>query len=517
MTPLLRIEGLEVHLPDGRPLLRGVDLEVAPGEVVAILGQSGSGKSTLGRALFEPEMLRRQGFRVKSSVLEMERAALVPQHGAPFDHLDVLGNVSLALRWREDGGVGVPDAADWLRRVGLPDTVTAPGTPTAGLSGGQCQRLAIARALAGGRALLFLDEPSAGLDTLAAAQLGTLLRERAEAENASVVLVTHDTLLAAQSADRHLLLDPATGRLIPIETDRGDREGLERALREKLEAQGVSADEPHRPSSALSRRAAGLWTHTLAPLRMPALVLSELPRTRARTVSGLLRVAARVLGQSLLRPALFYAVVAALLGFTILYVLVRAAPSGLSSARLLELVGGSYVLALAPPLSAILFVATSGSAVNAWLGSMTLGRQVAALRALGVRIENYLWLPTFLTLSFAFVCTALIISAGMIAGGAALYGLEEVTDTLGQTLALLAGDLLDPVPERARLRARAMWLIAIYAPGIAADVVHRGTDFKRSSDDVTRSMTGSVIACTLWVVVLELVSALVLFATRGAL
>ena len=510
---LLRLEGLSVTLPGGRPLLRDLDLTVAPGEVVAILGGSGSGKSTLGRVLFEPGTLHREGFRVSSTHLTVAPAALVPQHGAPLDHLDVPGNVRLALRFRTDGGGGT--AATWLERVGLPGLVTAPGTATGALSGGQTQRLAVARALAAGRQLLFLDEPSAGLDPEASAALGRLLRDEARTTGVGIVVVTHDTLLVAEAASRCLRLDEGTGRLVPLPLDPGDREGLETRLRKALaRPQEALTREAHRGRGA-GPRLSEAWARTLAPLEVPGRALAEGFRVRRRQLPELARVAGRVLRQGLLRPAPFYAVVSILLGFTVLYILVRAAPTGFSATRLLDMVGGSYVLALAPPLSALLFVATSGSAVNAWLGSLALGRQTTALKALGIRTETYLWLPGFLALSVAFWVTALLIAGGMLVGGAVVH-LLQAGRHLGPVLAHLAGDLIDPVPERATLRNRALWLILLYGPGIAADVVHRGTDLKRRADDVTRAMTGSVVACTLWVVALELGSALILFATRGA-
>lgn len=508
---LLRVEGLTVELPDGRALLRGLDLEVRAGEVVAILGASGSGKSTLGRVLFEPDTLARLGFRVSADRLEVGPAALVPQHGAPLDHLDVQGNVRLALHFR-DGAIPAP-AAEYLRLVGLPEALAAPGVSTARLSGGQMQRLAVARALAGGRDLLFLDEPSAGLDPHAAAGLAALLRRQAREAGAGIVLVTHDTLLAAEAADRWLILDPAAGRLVPVEVAAGDRAGLEAALRDALERATQAETVGRRRRPRLGPRLAGLWARTLASLEVPVTALVQLAPVRPRQLGDLLAVARRVLAQALLRPAAFYALVSVLLGFTILYILVRAAPAGLSPGTLLRMVGGSYVLALAPPLSALLFVATSGSAVNAWLGSLALGRQLTALRALGVRTETYLWLPAFVGLALAFLASAAIICAGLLAGGAIVHVMQGVDASAAEIYARLAGDLVDPVPERAALRARAVWLFALYAPGIASDVVRRGTDLKRAADDVTRAMTGSVVASTLWVVALELLSALVLFAT----
>src|SRR5262245_17388716 len=165
----LRVRGLRVALPDGRILIDGVDLEVAAGEVVVLLGGSGAGKSTFARVLFERDELDAAGFEVVAARLELDRdqLGLVPQRGALFDHLDVRGNLELALR-HASPPAGEPISADqvpgWLERVGLDPALAAPGTPVTGLSGGQAQRVAVARVLASKRRLLFLDEPSVGLD-----------------------------------------------------------------------------------------------------------------------------------------------------------------------------------------------------------------------------------------------------------------------------------------------------------------------------------------------------------------
>src|SRR3954464_1273535 len=114
----LSVRGLRVALPDGRVLIDGVDLEIAPGEVIVLLGGSGAGKSTFARVLFERDELDAAGFDVVTARLDLDREqlGLVPQRGALFDHLDVRGNLELA---RRHGGGDVKDAASWLERVGL--------------------------------------------------------------------------------------------------------------------------------------------------------------------------------------------------------------------------------------------------------------------------------------------------------------------------------------------------------------------------------------------------------------
>ncbi|MBW2736437.1 MAG: ATP-binding cassette domain-containing protein, partial [Deltaproteobacteria bacterium] len=219
----LEITGLDVTLPQGGVLFQGLDLEVHQGEVVVILGGSGAGKSTLARVLFQRDELLSEGFSITYGTLETPGGlGLVPQRGALFDHLDVAGNLALAHRHRStDGGHGSSDEreqdaiARWLKAVDLPVELAQRGTPVSQLSGGQAQRVAVARTLASQRRLVFCDEPSVGLDPERVSSLAQLLRETARGGSALVV-VTHDLDLAAAAADRLLFLDPAAGKLVPL-------------------------------------------------------------------------------------------------------------------------------------------------------------------------------------------------------------------------------------------------------------------------------------------------------------
>src|SRR5215470_3252446 len=148
----LSVRGLRVVLPDGRILIDGIDLTIGAGEVVVLLGGSGAGKSTFARVLFERDELDAAGFEVVAAKLDLDRGqlGLVPQRGALFDHLDVRGNLELALRHAStpaDAVDGSDEVSAWLRRVGLDPTLAAPGTPVSRLSGGQAQRVAVARVL----------------------------------------------------------------------------------------------------------------------------------------------------------------------------------------------------------------------------------------------------------------------------------------------------------------------------------------------------------------------------------
>ena len=198
---MLAVEGLSVALPGGTAVVDGVNLQVTPGSVVALLGPSGAGKTTLLRAMLDPEGLRGDGFEVDFARRELGvETAFVPQRGALLDHLDVAGNIGLASR---PEGRGVDQ---WLAALGLDAGLASRMPPQ--LSGGQAQRVSLARALAAGRKLLVLDEPSVGLDPLGVRQLARLLVELARDEQVAILLITHDLTLAVGACDRVLFLDP---------------------------------------------------------------------------------------------------------------------------------------------------------------------------------------------------------------------------------------------------------------------------------------------------------------------
>jgi putative ABC transport system ATP-binding protein len=197
----------------GQSLFKGVDLGVAPGEVVAVLGESGMGKSTLLNALagLEPLDAGRvsvDGVEVsalaEAACAHWRRAALgfVFQAFHVLPHLSVAQNVALPLLL-----LGQPDpvrVAETLAQVGLDGLGDrAPRT----LSGGQLQRVAIARALVHRPRLLLADEPTGNLDPATGELVIALLLSQARATGAAVVLVTH-SLAAAARADRALRLTP---------------------------------------------------------------------------------------------------------------------------------------------------------------------------------------------------------------------------------------------------------------------------------------------------------------------
>ncbi len=508
MSFALVIDQLSVSLPNGTDVLRDISLRAVRGEAIAIMGPSGAGKSTLLRALFDQESLLADGFQVGFNAFHADgELALVPQRGALFDHLDAAGNIELAMRH------GVPDsldAADWLRAVDLDPNWAIERRPVGHLSGGQAQRLAVARALASGRRILFLDEPSVGLDPVRVKGLSAQLRQLCDVGGAVVVVVTHDTQFAAELADRVVLLDNGALVALPVPQRSyagcrvghemaGARAVIEGTLFGALAAADGRARPPRAfdPMKALQSVMRGLTDPFTvlfrAPAGIPAYLLKH-PRDFAYVFWYCLR-------QSLVRPLLFYLVVAVLLGFTVLYV-VASFGGEFGPAEAISIVRGLPIVALTPPLTAFLFVAASSNAVNAWLGGMKLNGQIAAMEALGIRRKNYLWGPAWAALVWAFLAVAFTFAVGFLIGSLILCAADDVPNAF----AVMTGDIFDPPPERAAYRIRAVMLVLIYAAGCASDAIARADEPKDGSDAVTRSMTKSVVYCTLMVVAWELIS-----------
>ena len=505
--PLLEVNGLTVDLPDGTRVVTACDVVLRESEIVTVLGPSGAGKTTVIRALLHAETLRSEGFRITWDRHRMDvEPAFVPQRGALVDHLDVAGNIHLA----QAACGSALDAGTWLEAVGLEPAWASQSKSVATLSGGQAQRVSLARALAAGRRILLLDEPSVGLDPQAVQKLGALLVEQARRHRVAIIVVTHDLSLACDVSDEIVFLDPHEGKLIPVLPD----------------WPGPAADEPSDERDDRRKRLEGAVGRRLRAARLPAVTTAPIVARRQPWL-GPVRVAGesmryalrrklareslvvfrRAILQSLVRPIAFYAVVGLLLGITVPYVLVHISPA-LRPGSVLGLIGGSYILALAPPLSAIVFAATSGSAINAWLGGMRLHGQVVALEGLGVEPRRYLWSPSWLGLLLAYVATFWVFVAAMTFGGTMLFTYYEVP----HAVAKLTADFLDPPASRLPYLVRALWLVGSYAVAIASIVVAKGSETKRSSEDVTRAMTSSVMLATLFVVVAELITVAVMFA-----
>jgi thiamine transport system ATP-binding protein len=205
----LSVRDLTVHY-GSFAAVRDVRLDIADGEVLALLGPSGSGKSTLLRAITGLEASARgavswDGDDLGAVPVHRRGFGLVFQDGQLFGHRDVAANIAFGLRMH-----GVPRAA-WAPRVAeLLELVGLAGFErrrVTELSGGQAQRVALARALAPEPRLLLLDEPLSGLDAGLREQLAIDLADLLRRSKITALLVTHDQEEAFTLADRVAVLD----------------------------------------------------------------------------------------------------------------------------------------------------------------------------------------------------------------------------------------------------------------------------------------------------------------------
>lgn len=234
----LRVRDVVVRYPAGRrgwtTAVDGVSLDVAPGEVVALLGPSGCGKSSLLRAVAGLEPLAAgsvafDGQPVDAVPVHRRGFGLMFQDGQLFAHRDVAGNVAYGLTGRRagvsggsraSGGGATPAAEARAAQVdALLDLVGLAGygaRSVSTLSGGERQRVALARALAPRPRLLLLDEPLSALDRSLRERLAVDLRAALVATRTTAVLVTHDQDEAFAVADRVAVMDH--GRLLQVGT-----------------------------------------------------------------------------------------------------------------------------------------------------------------------------------------------------------------------------------------------------------------------------------------------------------
>ncbi|WP_137844158.1 amino acid ABC transporter ATP-binding protein [Microbacterium sp. 2FI] len=217
-NPVLRLDDVWKAFGDHH-VLQGIDLEVAPGEVVALIGASGSGKSTLLRTvnLLEPiddGRIWLSGADISDPRTDVDavraRVGVVFQQYNLFPHLTVKDNITLALRHVHRYSRKTADSAALalLERVGLADK--ARDHPDR-LSGGQQQRVAIARAVATTPDLLLLDEITSALDPELVGDVLDLVRALAD-EGMTIVMATHEMAFARDVADRVVFLD--AGRIL---------------------------------------------------------------------------------------------------------------------------------------------------------------------------------------------------------------------------------------------------------------------------------------------------------------
>ena len=488
---LLSLRGCTVQ---GGPRADGrgpeVNLKLRAGEAVAIVGRSGAGKSTLVEALFG---LRRDCI-VSGEASITRDAVLLTQDDALFEDLSARGNVRIVARHaggaQGRGGVErrVRRALEMVGLDALPEK-----REVAHLSGGQRRRVAIARALARRADLFVFDEPAAGLDAATIEELAGTLRSACIGPESGLLVVTHSLLLATAAADRVYVMNEAGLEEVPAAPD-CDHDGaaaagrvvaLERpilaALRRTVPAQPVGA---HTERSGLQRILGSpavvldlLGDHIVQAVVVLRAVLPGLrhPRDFGRSAAIAFWLAA-------LSGLFFYGIVGAVMG--LMTIVVLKISSGMPMQESLQLVRGSFLGALTPPIAGFLFCARSGSAICAWLGGQVRSKQTDAMRLLGIDPDTWLRTPAFLATALSHLVVSAAFMAAMWAGAAATAALAFSVEG---ALELLRPSWSDAEIRRATIRS------GVYALLLAGAIVRHGFTPKRTSADVARSITWAIM------------------------
>ena len=230
--PIIALHGVHLKLDSGAGpvhILRGIDLSVASGEAVGLVGPSGSGKSSMMAIMAGLEQASEGTVRIDGrdlgamdedalALLRRDRVGIVLQAFHLIPTMTALENVAVPLELARRGDAfAAAEAA--LERVGLSHRLTH---YPAQLSGGEQQRVALARAVAPGPALLFADEPTGNLDSQTGSSIIDLMFSLHDEKDTTLVLITHDRDLA-QRCDRVVHL--ADGLVVEEETGTGRRPG----------------------------------------------------------------------------------------------------------------------------------------------------------------------------------------------------------------------------------------------------------------------------------------------------
>jgi ABC-type multidrug transport system ATPase subunit/ABC-type transporter Mla maintaining outer membrane lipid asymmetry permease subunit MlaE len=384
-------------------LLEDASITFPSGELILLLGWSGVGKSVLLRilaGLIEPS---HAGIRYTGTIDFVSAngthrpesdsthpVAVVFQDFALLDELSPLQNVQIAVdHTRDQKQTSTDRAAGLLAELRVPTD-----RPTSVFSGGQQQRLAIARAIASEADVVFYDEPTSGLDHKTALQVAEFIRETQQSHRRTSILITHDYETLSRIADRIILLDHTQKKLVELPREEWGK------LLEALGPPPVMTNDLAKISIAsraglvvrTAMEESGQFVESVVCLPWSLLPLWRSRKWGLRYTVYYLRLVA---GPS---ACVYVAVAGMILGFVaqdfvFRYLPFRQFTEPLLTENLLHATGFSLYRFLVPILATILIAARSGAAVASDVGSKVYGNQLDAMKTIGINPERLLRTP----------------------------------------------------------------------------------------------------------------------------
>lgn len=506
----------------GKSLLLNANAVFPAGKVTLVLGCSGVGKSLLLRILAglidrDQSVIEYWG-DIRSGKDDAENTlrdhsenpvAVVFQSFALFDELSPADNIAIAIEHSTGTSVSQKEvlskAHRLLAELGVPDD-----RPTHVLSGGQQQRLAIARAVGMETDVVLYDEPTSGLDTNTAAQVADLIRETQTKFQRTSIIVTHDFEALKSIADHVILLNHHEQSLQEIPADEWHR------LTELL-GEPPQTDDGHTHSRSMLTRLADTFGHSAAATgefveQLLLLPYALLPLWRSfrwglRITSHYIRL---VCGWS---AVAYIAVAGMIIGyvaqdFIFRYLPFRQYTEPLLIENLLHATGFSLYRFLVPILCTILIAARSGAAVAADVGSKVYGRQLDAMRTVGMDPDRsvrtpilYAFLIGLPLLTFLGYAVASVTSAVAFLSTHAQEGIAFWDAHFHRELRL----------PNALFYKGTGWLVAkllTCAMGVAMITWKCGASPKQSAPDISKGVTQTILWSTLFTLLVHFVFSL---------